>query len=273
MKYGIVHFLTAKIEKRTSQEAKKIRDIRDGRDPKFLFCEGHKLTEDLLKSHWVPQHIYCTEKELEPARKLLAAYKKSSVPISILSPNVMEFVSDLTSPPGLITIAKWQEIRIPGSSSDPLVLIIHGLQLPQNLGGLLRTAEAAGVTEVRVTKNSAHPFGPKALRGSTGSVFRLPVKTGESLPDIIEDCRARGIKIAAASAKASISYDSFTWSAPSALLLGAEGPGLKEEEIKAVDAVIRIPMQGDVESLNVGVAGALCLFEAVRQRKSKSGRG
>ena len=136
-----------------------------------------------------------------------------------------------------------------------------------NVGAILRTAEAAGATGVITTRNTSDPFSPKALRGAMGSAFRLPIWSGPTFDELIQWCRGRRIVTFASEVEGRTSYAEIDWTGPCALLLGPESTGLTDEELKNADRGVRIPMKGDVESLNVSVAAGILLFEAARQRQ------
>jgi TrmH family RNA methyltransferase len=147
------------------------------------------------------------------------------------------------------------------------VLVAVGVQNPGNLGGILRTAEAAGATGAYLVEGCADPFSWKALRGAMGSAFRLPHVRGLSAPAALDRLEARGVAVLATAADGETRYDEADLASPVALVLGGEGRGLPETIARRASARLRIPMAPGVESLNVGVAAGLVLFEAARQRR------
>jgi TrmH family RNA methyltransferase len=149
----------------------------------------------------------------------------------------------------------------------PLVVIMHEINNPVNVGAMLRTAEAAGATGAIATKNTADPFSPKALRGAMGSAFRIPLWNGAQYHEAIEWCHSRGLFSVCADARANVSYTDVNWSQGCALILGPESAGLSADEISAARQTVSVPMQGQVESLNVSVAAGILLYEAARQRR------
>jgi len=153
-------------------------------------------------------------------------------------------------------------------AGQPLVVVAAGIQDPGNLGGIFRTAEAAGASGALLIEGTADPFSWKALRGSMGSALRLPHVRGLSPSDAIARLRARSLRVVATAATGGTPYTDFDWRGPVAILLGSEGAGLPEPLRRAAEALVTIPLHGSVESLNVGVAAGLLLFEAVRQRRS-----
>jgi TrmH family RNA methyltransferase len=139
------------------------------------------------------------------------------------------------------------------------------VQDPGNIGGIIRTSEAAGATAVIVSPSSADPSSWKALRGSMGSALRVPIARA-STEDAVQACRRAGIKTAAIVPRSGSPLFEADFRKPIALLVGGEGPGLPAELLQTADYQVSIPMHNPVESLNVGVAAALVLYEAFRQR-------
>jgi TrmH family RNA methyltransferase len=150
----------------------------------------------------------------------------------------------------------------------PLILVACGIQDPGNLGGLLRTAEAAGGTGAMLGVGSADPWSWKSLRGAMGSAFRLPILRNVKPLDAVDELGSRGIKTVATASRAETRHDRADLRGPLAVFVGAEGPGLPEEVLRAVDERVSIEMAPGVESLNVGVAAGVVLFEAARQRRA-----
>jgi TrmH family RNA methyltransferase len=140
------------------------------------------------------------------------------------------------------------------------------VQDPGNTGAVIRSAAAAGATGVVVDDATADPWGWKALRASTGSVFQLPVVRTRSLAATIGEWQSAGVTVLAAVPRDGTSMYDTDLSRPIAILMGGEGPGLPVDIIHAAGARVTIPMDGGVESLNVAVAAALILYEARRQR-------
>jgi TrmH family RNA methyltransferase len=131
----------------------------------------------------------------------------------------------------------------------------------------LRTAEAAGASGAYLTRGCADPFSWKALRGSMGSAFRLPHVGGLRIEDVLRRLRARGVEAIATEVGAPAPYDELDLRRPVAFVLGNEGSGLPEHVLRGLERRVSIPMRGSVDSLNVGVAAGVLLFEAARQRR------
>jgi TrmH family RNA methyltransferase len=180
-------------------------------------------------------------------------------------------ISYTKTPQGIILLAKQPESgKASLEVSDgrpPLKVILHGINNPVNVGAILRSAEAAGATGAITTANTADPFSPKSLRGAMGSAFRLPIWKGATYNDALSWCAVHKIKTVCADVKAKDLYTDIDWTTPRALIVGPESTGLSPEEVAAADEAVRIGMRGEVESLNVGVAAGILLYEAARQRR------
>ena len=256
------------IQKRSDPVVRHLRQIRDRDIPHLLFCEGFKLVQELLESPLLVEGVYCHKKLEGNILNMLIMSKRKNIPITYLNDQTIDFVSDLTTSPGIIAVARKPDPpseEIP-SEKKPLILVIHQIQLPQNVGALIRTAEATGVTEIWTTTKTADPFGPKALRGASGSSFRLPIRTGLPLHEAIALLSKNKIRVVAATQEGHTRYDKVPWDKPTALVMGSEGSGFTIEEMKYLKDTLSIPMKGRVESLNVATAAAICLFEASKHR-------
>ncbi|GAB4296453.1 MAG: 23S rRNA (guanosine(2251)-2'-O)-methyltransferase RlmB [Methylophaga sp.] len=146
------------------------------------------------------------------------------------------------------------------------LLILDGVQDPHNLGACLRTAEAAGVHAVVAPRDRASGLTATAIKISSGSAERMPFAQVTNLARLIKDLQQRGVWVVGTSGEAEQSLFDVDLKGPVALVLGAEGKGIRRLTRENCDQVIYIPMQGEAESLNVSVAAGVCLFEACRQR-------
>ena len=154
----------------------------------------------------------------------------------------------------------------------PLLVVMAGVQDPGNAGTIVRSAEAFGATGAIAARGTADPWSPKAIRASAGSALRLPLLRGLSVPVVLAQLKVSGLRIYAASPHAAGgAAASPDLRERCAIFIGGEGTGLPGEVIKAVDATIAIPMRDEVESLNAGVASAVVLYEAARQRRMTDG--
>ena len=260
------------ITSRDNSLLRQARAVRDGKTEELIFIEGLRLCEEALRSGLMLEAAIFSEEiaRKERAAPVIAELTRVCERVASVSERLLESISYTKTPQGIIVLASrpdTSEARLSETVSDmPLVVVMHQINNPVNVGAILRTAEAAGATGAIATRNTTDPFSPKALRGAMGSAFRLPIWNGASYREAIGWCDSRDIFSVCADARSSSSYTDVDWHRPCALILGPESTGLDPEEISAASETVRIPMHGLVESLNVSVAAGILLYEAVRQR-------
>lgn len=156
-----------------------------------------------------------------------------------------------------------------GAEERPLVLVLDGIEDPRNLGALLRVAECAGVKAVFLPEHRAVGLTETVVKTSAGATEYVEVAKVKNLNRLIERLKEMNIWVVGTSGEAEMDYADWDWSRPSAVVMGSEGSGLHRLVAENCDALVKIPMGGKIESLNVSVAAGVVLFEAVRQRKEK----
>ncbi len=182
---------------------------------------------------------------------------------------VMKKVSDTVHPQGVLAVISMlhrAEDDLFPPSAVPLLIVLENLQDPGNLGTILRTGEAAGVTGVLLVGDSADPYNPKVVRSTMGSIFRLPFLHIPTIAECTALLKKRAVAVFAADVRGAVPYDSCDYREATAFLIGNEGAGLSEEALRLSGRRVCIPMAGAVESLNAGVSTAVLAYEAARQR-------
>jgi TrmH family RNA methyltransferase len=189
----------------------------------------------------------------------------------MVSKHVERTLSDTVTPQGVVSVARLPETRLDDvTEGSGFVLVLDEVRDPGNAGTLLRSALAAGADAVIFTSGSVDPFGPKTVRAAAGATFRISVVTDAQFDDVSRRLRSLGYSLVGTSAQGAQTIFDIDLTAPTAIVLGNESRGLDEAHVTALDTVASIPMPGAAESLNVGVAGSLVLFEVVRQRRVSS---
>jgi 23S rRNA (guanosine2251-2'-O)-methyltransferase len=159
----------------------------------------------------------------------------------------------------------------PEESPEPrLLLALDGIEDPQNLGALLRTADASGVDGVVLTERRAAPLSPVAVKASAGAAEHVRIARVVNLVRALEQLKQQNIWCVGLDERGTTSYDQYDFSSNTVIVLGREGSGLHDLVRRTCDHLLRIPMAGAVSSLNVSAAGAVVLFEAARQRRSRT---
>ena len=184
-----------------------------------------------------------------------------------VSPAVMEALSPVSTPSGLVALATLEPAGFEAAAPPPRPLVVGllGVQDPGNTGAVIRAVEAGGATGV-VTVGGADPYGWKALRGSMGSAFRLPVVRTPDLDAVRTEADARGLRVLATVPRGGTPVSDADLRGPCLVWLGGEGGGLDICVVDTADDVVSIPMSPPVESLNIAVAAALIVYEAAGQR-------
>ena len=209
-------------------------------------------------------------------KAILAAAREASVRVESVAGDRLAQLAGFDGHQGVLLEVdprRWADLaevlaRAAAARRDPLVLVLEHLQDPVNFGALLRSAEAAGVDGVIFPERGAAPLTPAAVKASAGASEHLLLVRVESLGETLNDLQERGLRLVAADQDAPASAWESDLSGPLAVIVGSEGSGLSGAIRRRCDLLVSFPMSGHVASLNAGVAGALLLFEVVRQRSS-----
>ena len=260
--------MTERITSASNQRVKRLtalgRKAKLRREERVFILEGERLYADTPREYL--KEIYMTE-------EFLSEKHGGAAPegCTVVTPEIMRKISDTDTPQGVLCVAKipsyTREDLLRGQT--PLLLLLENIQDPGNLGTMMRTAEAAGVTGVLMSRDTVDLFNPKTVRATMSAIFRVPFLYTDDLIDEIGRLREEdGIEVYAAHLRASRPYDEVDCRKPCAFLIGNEGNGLTEEAADAASGRVHIPMQGSIESLNAAMAAGILLFEAARQRRN-----
>ena len=264
-----------KITSRDNPRLKQARRVRDGDIKKLIFVEGLRLAEEVLRSCLQIEEAFVSENftESERGQEFFEKYLAKKVLTAEVSDGAFNSLADTKTSQGIVLIVQKPatgKFKIEGALQKaeqmPLVVLLHQINNPSNLGAILRTAEAVGAAGVILTKNSADVFSPKSLRGAMGAAFRLPLWRDANFFEAIDWAREYDLISVAADVRAEKSYLEIDWnSSPRLLIFGSEAHGLSAKELTEVDETLKIPMENNVESLNLAVSAGVILFEAKRR--------
>ena len=224
-------------------------------------AEGVRLVEEALSAAWPIQFVLYTPRLSERGRELVQKLEAHGCEMEQVTDVLLNAISKTEASQGLLAVLDYSPLPLP----HPLnfALIADSIRDPGNLGTLLRTAAAAGVQAVLLPPETTEPFAPKVVRAGMGAHFRLPI-FNLSWDEI--RMATRSLKVYLADMQGSPCWQT-DFSQPLALIIGGEAEGATEEARRLADGTVSIPMPGKTESLNAGVAGAVLMFEVVRQRK------
>jgi TrmH family RNA methyltransferase len=195
----------------------------------------------------------------------------AGIRVHVVQPGAVHRFTDVMTPQGVVALAPMPSVTLDAAldrAADMPVLVLCAVADPGNAGTLLRMAEASGVGAVLFCDGSVDPFAPKCVRASAGSIFHVPVVSGGKPVQVLEAIGGRGVQRLGTDAHRGKPYDESDLTGPFALVLGNEAHGLPAEIAEQLDGWVHVPMAGDVESLNVAMAGSVICFEAARQRRS-----
>ena len=176
-------------------------------------------------------------------------------------------VAEITGGAASTQMTEAELLAMVESIDAPLLLVLDGVTDPHNLGACLRSADAAGVQAVITPKDNSADLNAAARKVASGAAESIPLIRVTNLARTLEGLKQRGIWIIGTAGEAEQSLYQQDFTIPCALVMGAEGPGMRRLTREACDFLVHLPMAGDVSSLNVSVATGVCLFEAVRQRQ------
>jgi len=230
--------------------------------------EGVKLVEEALRSGQHLESVFFSESARPLAEKLLPQINARTETL-VLPDTLFKSIVPSETPQGVAALLKLptsSSVQMLDRSSHGPLVVAAGLQDPGNLGTILRSAEAFGAAGIFLTAGTVSPYNSKVLRGSAGSIFRLPflqISSAELIPLL----RARGVRLLATSSHQGTPLSQISWTLPLAIFIGNEGAGLSRELTRQMDETLAIPQAAQVESLNAGVAASIVLYEAARNRK------
>jgi TrmH family RNA methyltransferase len=259
----------------TSRQNALVKDLRRAFTQAVLTEDGHcaaegvRVVEEAIRSGRKLKAVFVRESNAERANPLLPQLGSHTETV-MLPDDVFDSAVPSDTPQGVAALVKIEPAVLEHvlALDGALVLAVAGLQDPGNLGTLVRSAEAFGASAVLTGSGTVSPWNPKVIRGSSGSIFRMPVVSG-SLVTAFEALRQSGYRIMATSSHRGTLLPEVNLSGATVVVIGNEGAGIGRELMSFVDETIAIPQSSRVESLNAGIAGSIILYEAARQRASE----
>ncbi len=249
----------------SNEQVKNIIQLKEKakvrRQKKLFVVEGIKMFREIPKDKLVS--VFVSEKFEKENEELL-----SHTDYILLSDSVFKKISDTVTPQGILAVVKQNEFTVEDiierrNKERSCIVVLDRLQDPGNLGTIVRTGEGAGITGIVMSNDSVDLYNPKVIRSTMGSVFRVPVAVVPDLQDAIKKMKQNGIETYAAHLNG-MEYQKGAFGKDIALLIGNEAKGLSDEVSVMADKLIKIPMEGKVESLNAAVATAILMYEARR---------
>jgi TrmH family RNA methyltransferase len=248
------------------------RAFRD-RDGRFLAEGPQACREAAAAGAGVLVELYVTAEAAERYADIVTAARAVGAEVVRASGEVVGSLSGTVTPQGMVGICAWAGSSLEDllSGRPRLVTVLAHARDPGNVGTVIRSSDAAGVGGVVLTDASVDPLNPKSVRASAGSLFHLPVVTGPRVEDLLPALRAAGLRVLAADGSGERDLDDLlddgSLAAPTAWVFGNEAWGLPEPTRALCDDVVRVPIHGRAESLNLATAAAVCLYASARAQR------
>ena len=266
---GLMPFITSDKNPRVRRVCALRDKAKERKETGCFVSEGFRMVmetpSELLSELYVSESFLREEGRFS---ELLSRFPERER-ITPVSDEVMRKMADTSGNQGVLAVTKMPAFSLESlfEKSPAMLLFLEHLQDPGNLGTIFRTAEGAGANGLILSGDTVDCYMPKVTRATMGSIFRVPHVIVRSLTEAVAECQARGVTVFAAHLRGEDLYRGDTdLTKPVGFLIGNEGNGLSEELSERADRLLKIPMEGQLESLNAGVAASLLLYETKRQR-------
>ncbi|MQA93324.1 MAG: RNA methyltransferase [Streptosporangiales bacterium] len=237
---------------------------------RFL-AEGPQAVGEALTVPGTLVELYATAEAEARQSAIIDAAERGGIPVHRVSGEVMTELAQTVTPQGLLGVCRFVDVELAEVPPARLVTVLAHVRDPGNAGTVLRTSDAAGCDAVVFTDASVDPYNGKCVRASAGSLFHLPVVVGPPIEGVVAELRGRGLRVLAAdgggTATLDDALDAGTLTAPTAWIFGNEAWGLPEAVLELADEVVRVPIHGRAESLNLATAAAVCLYASARSHR------
>ncbi len=249
------------------KEVKSLKEKKHRDTKGMFFIEGIRFVEEALKEKAVISKILVSDhlSSVQGGNEVLEKVQMHKVPLYFLPYKLFKEVSDTENPQGILAVMHSRNYLLKDViSGRNFFVMLDSVQDPGNLGTIIRTADAAGVTAVILSKGCVDVYNPKVLRSTMGSVFHVPICYNMDITEAIIEMKSYGIRLCASHLEGSTSYYDLKYKDNIALIIGNEANGISESVKEAADLLVKIPMPGRAESLNASVAASLLIYEVLR---------
>lgn len=260
--------LTSVHNERVKSAAALARRNARSKTGRFLLEGPQAVDEALTGRHDLVDEVFVTPGASVRVDGLAATAERLGIRVTEVSDPVLRAIADTVTPQGILAVARQAPTALEQvlPTQPSLVAILHRIADPGNAGAVLRVADAAGADAVVFTQGSVDPYNPKAVRATTGSLFHLPMTVDAPLEQAVEVARSAGLQVLAADVSGEVLHSSAAHAdllaQATAWVFGNEAHGLTEEELALCDGVIRLPIFGRAESLNLATAAAVLLYQS-----------
>lgn len=250
--------------------ARALHTARGRRDAGAFVAEGPHAVLAAIEASFRVRELFITDAAADREKDLLRTAAAAGVMVQTVGERALAAISETTTPQGVVAV-----VGMPPQAALPTVVrlgvLLHECADPGNAGAIIRTADAAGADVALLADNSVDVWSGKCVRASAGSVFHLPLVTAGDTPSLIDRLRSSGCQVLATAATGDVDLDHLAadgeLTGPTTWLFGSEAHGLPRDLLDRVDRVVRIPIHGRAESLNLAAAAAVCLYASARAHR------
>lgn len=253
----------------TSKDNETVKEIKKLKDKKYrknkFIVEGTKMIEEAIKYNAKIELIVYRE-GFDISSINTQVNDKNTKTIEICE-NVFNTLTDVVSSQGILAIIRKEDTKQDIDYSQDFIIALDGIQDPGNLGTIIRTADAAGLKQIIVSKNTVDTYSPKVIRSTMGAIFRTNIIEVQNLAMELEKAKDNGLKIITTSLQTNKSIYDINYK-KSIVVIGNEANGVSQEVRDISNEIVKIPMLGKAESLNASVSAAIMMYEYLRQSLS-----
>ena len=267
--------ITSANNQQLKQVSALLKKSKERKEKKAFVVEGPKMVMEApkksLKAVYVSEFFEKNPENRELLKELRNKCDSVGAVFETVADSVFKSVSDTQTPQGVMAVVAMPEYKLEQllDGERTHLLLLESIQDPGNLGTMVRTGEGAGITGVIMNKTTVDLFNPKTIRSTMGSIYRIPFYVAEDLSECLNVLKEKGVSLYAAHLKGEHYYTEENYTKACGFLIGNEGNGLSDEIANQADTYIKIPMEGQVESLNAAISATLLMYEANRQRRLK----
>lgn len=254
----------------SSKDNKVIKEIRKLKEKKYrtennkFLVEGFRFAGEAVDSDFEVSHIFFSENVEEKFQHFKDQHKVGeNTKIFKAAEAIIKTISSTENPQGIVAVV--ENKKFPVDFQHGIYIFVDKVQDPGNMGTIIRTANAAGAKGIIINKGSVDVYNDKTLRSTMGSIFKIPVIIDDDL-SVLTKLKENSFKLIVSSLDTNKNFYAADLRHKVIIAVGNEGSGISDEILKLADEIVKIPMPGNAESLNVAVAAAIMMFEAVRQR-------
>ncbi|CAI3206167.1 RNA methyltransferase [Clostridium neonatale] len=250
------------------KETKKLKERKHrNRNNKYII-EGFRLIEEAFKADLPIEYLIITKEENEKMTTYIEKYLKDDIKIYLMSDSLFKELISTEQPQGILAVANMQNNYLKENGS--FYLLCDKVQDPGNLGTIIRTAHAAGVDGIILTKGTVDIYNEKTIRSTMGSLFYIPVVYDDENLSLVKKLKEESFKILVTSLETDKDFYEEDLKGRILLTVGNEGNGVSDEIHEIADTKVKIPMPGNAESLNVAIATSVIIYEKIRQERCKN---